>query len=115
MSDFRFEAFGRMAQEAAVRGLNMAATELRTRSIDKAPMDVGTLRGSAQVTPATPDDLEAGVSYDTPYAVRLHEHPEYHFQTDQNPNAQGKYLEEPLVEGAQDYVDIIARQMRGIS
>jgi len=34
------------------------------------------------------------VSYDTPYAARLHEHPEYNFQN----GRQGKYLEEPAMQ-----------------
>lgn len=114
MADFRFEEFARQAQEAAVRGLNMAATELRTDSVGLAPMDTGALRGTAQVTPATEGDLEAGVSFDGPYAVHLHEHPEYNFQKDHNPDAQGKYLEQPLVDNAQKYVNVVAGQFRGI-
>lgn len=35
---------------------------------------------------------EAIVSYDTPYAVRLHEHPEYNF----NPPGEGKWLERAM-------------------
>lgn len=115
MADFRFEAFAAMAKDAAVRGLNMAATQLKTDSVELAPTDIGTLRGSAAVTPAAPEDLQAGVSYDTPYAVRLHEHPGYNFQTDHNPKAQGKYLEEPLVENKNTYAGIIATQLRSIT
>lgn len=34
----------------------------------------------------------------TPYARRLYFHPEYNFQTKENPNAQGKWLE-PWIDG----------------
>lgn len=34
----------------------------------------------------------------TPYARRLYFHPEYNFQTKENPNAQGKWLE-PWING----------------
>lgn len=36
----------------------------------------------------------------TPYARRLYFHPEYNFQTKENQNAQGKWLE-PWISGAQ--------------
>lgn len=40
----------------------------------------------------------------TPYARRLYYHPEYHFSTDENPNAGGKWLEPYLAGGAKaDY------------
>lgn len=109
------EEYERSLRRALVRGLNMAAIELRKRVIDQVPMsNVGTLAGSAQVVPATESDLEAGVSLDTPYAVRLHEHPEYNFRHDINPNAKGKYLEDPLMNGADDYYGIIAAQIRAV-
>lgn len=39
-------------------------------------------------------DVKGSVYYDTAYAVRLHEHPEYHF----NNGRKGKYLEDNLLK-----------------
>ena len=40
----------------------------------------------------------------TPYARRLYYHPEYNFQTDENPNARGKWYEDWLPGGiSQDF------------
>ena len=52
-------------------------------------------------------DVKAGsvkVVSDTPYAKRLYFHPEYHFSTEENPNAGGAWFE-PYISGAKkDYV-----------
>lgn len=40
----------------------------------------------------------------TPYARKLYFHPEYHFHTDENPNAKGKWYEDWLPGGKEaDY------------
>ena len=39
------------------------------------------------------------LSSSTPYARRLYFHPEYHFDTGENPNAKGKWLEDWLPGG----------------
>ena len=38
------------------------------------------------------------ISSNTPYARRLYFHPEYHFRTDNNPNAQGRWFD-PWING----------------
>lgn len=52
------------------------------------PHDEGTLQGTGTVT-LHKIKLTGYVSYNTPYAVRLHEHPEYNFQR----GRRGKWLE----------------------
>lgn len=52
------------------------------------PHDKGDLQASGQVS-IDPNKLIGSVSYNTPYAIRLHEHPEYKFQK----GRQGKWLE----------------------
>lgn len=42
---------------------------------------------------------EATLVSSTPYARRLYYHPEYHFDTGENPNAKGKWYEDWLPEG----------------
>lgn len=39
------------------------------------------------------------LSTSSPYARRMYFHPEYHFQTDENPNAKGKWLDDWLPGG----------------
>lgn len=91
------------------RGINLAAERLLALSAERAPLDVGTLVGSGHVEPATTPEDGAAVVYDTPYAARLHEHPEYRFQN----GRQGKYLEGPAVENRKELGDIIRKQVQG--
>jgi hypothetical protein len=57
------------------------------------PHDKGTLQNSGTV-----QEIEdtVVVGYHTPYAARLHEHPEYHFQK----GRKGKFLSDPIVRNA---------------
>lgn len=72
---------------AAVIAVRKTAEILLEKSKDHVPHDKGTLENSGSVdyieTPPT-----ASVFYDTPYAIRLHEHPEYRFKG----KGQGKWL-----------------------
>jgi len=72
---------------AAVISVRKTAEILLEKSKDHVPHDKGTLENSGSVdyieTPPT-----ASVFYDTPYAIKLHEHPEYKFKG----KGQGKWL-----------------------
>lgn len=110
-----FEEVGQQILAAAQLGVDRAAEELLTQAVDRAPMDQNTLRNSASVSvplTARGGDPRADVVFDTPYAARLHEHPEYDFSTDANPNAQGKYLENAAVENRDVLRDIVGNQIR---
>lgn len=79
-----------------------AAEEVLNRANKIVPHDEGTLErsGDAQV-----DKGIGYVSYDTPYAIRLHEHPEYNFQE----GREGKWLEKTIKDkqtqkAARDYI-----------
>lgn len=103
-------AFGDVAdqvQAGVVRGMNLASEEMLSDAVDKAPTQTGALRSSGQAIHTDSIDEPAAVVFDTPYASRLHEHPEYDFSKDANPNAQGKYLESPALENRKKYGDII--------
>ena len=63
--------------------------ELLRLSAFEVPHDIGVLQ-STGVSKAQGEDWI--VAYNTPYAARLHEHPEYRFQK----GRKGKYLEDPL-------------------
>jgi hypothetical protein len=95
-----------------VRGMNKASEQMLADAVDKAPMQTGALRGSGQAVHAGNIEEPASVVFDTPYATRLHEHPEYNFSTDVNPNAQGKFLEEPALDNRATYGDIIRTEAR---
>lgn len=57
------------------------------------PHDEGTLQNSGTVEPVGGDFV---LGYHTPYAARLHEHPEYHFQK----GRKGKYISDPIQRNA---------------
>lgn len=67
--------------------------EIMRLSQQEVPHDKGTLQNSGNVEQIGEDVV---VGYHTPYAARLHEHPEYHFQK----GRKGKYLEDPIKRNA---------------
>lgn len=112
MGVFVNSGFGQFADDLTDRlllGETLAAHRLMALSTAVAPLEIGTLIGSAAVTPAEDPEEGAIVSYDTPYAARLHEHPEYNFQN----GRQGKYLEEPAMQNRAELGAIIARAVSG--
>jgi hypothetical protein len=94
----------------AQRGVMLAAHRLLALSTEGVPEQDGTLKNSAAVV--TPSDDQAGVVYDTPYAKRLHENPQYNFSKDENPNARGKWLELAADENRAELGDIIRTEAR---
>jgi hypothetical protein len=72
-----------------IQAIHNVATEILRLSAFQVPHDKGTLQNSGSV-----QDLkdESVVGYHTPYAARLHEHPEYAYQK----GRKGKYLEDPI-------------------
>ena len=77
------------AKKAPPRALLDIGNELLRLSQKEVPHDEGTLQNSGTVEEDGDDVL---VGYHTPYAHRLHEHPEYKFQK----GRKGKYLTDPL-------------------
>lgn len=57
------------------------------------PHDEGSLQNSGTVEVVNGDVV---IGYHEPYAARLHEHPEYHFQK----GRKGKYLTDPIIRNA---------------
>ncbi len=112
------------------------------------PLDRGTLRGSASVfvgkkrvgkgpepddpeaethVESTPppgfhgskDEIVAVVAFNTPYATRLHEHPEFEFGHTREKRGRepvqgtgGKYLERPLSDHREDYMKVVAGEIK---
>lgn len=100
---------------STAHGVTIAGERLLALSADLVPLDNGDLLRSGSVsTPLSSrgGDPEVQVVYDTKYAARLHEHPEYNFSTDSNPNAQGKYLENAALDNREELAEIIVEQIR---
>lgn len=84
--------------KAALKGMDKrerdsnieVAEEVLRLSQLEVPHDEGTLAGTGTVTDNYEGDVAVG--YNTPYAARLHEHPEYNFQK----GRKGKYLTDPI-------------------
>lgn len=88
-------------ENAAKKALGETAESLKT-TIEQAqviPFDVGTLQESMTVDKSLIDDGEIRITMSTPYARRLYFHPEYNFQTKNNPNAKAHWFEDWLPGG----------------
>lgn len=108
--------FGAVTDEILRRlvvGENKAAERGVALSVNLSPWDTGALADAHQVEPATDPVEGAQVVVDAPQAARLHEHPEYDFSTDANPNAQGKWVETAMLENKGELGAIIAKEVRG--
>lgn len=88
-------------------GENAAAERLLALSVVEVPHEWGTLSDSGTVEAATSPEEGAAVVFDTPYAARLHEHPEYNFQK----GRKGKYVEDPAMANRDELGAIIAEKV----
>ncbi|WP_030271193.1 hypothetical protein [Streptomyces sp. NRRL B-24484] len=91
----------------AALGLFAAAEHVLQRSRERVPIEEGTLERSG-VASINEQQLTAAVSYDTQYAVRVHE--DMNARHDAGRSA--KYLERPLAEEAGTVKQIIAAAVR---
>ena len=80
----------RVVKAGSRKALWSALDYLAAQSKEQVPLDQGTLKFSCAVD-VNADGTEGTVSYDTPYAVRWHEH-DANFQR----GRKKKYLEDPL-------------------
>ncbi|MCT9090590.1 hypothetical protein N4G70_17255 [Streptomyces sp. ASQP_92] len=94
-------------RQAAARGLLLAAEHTLAASRQRVPINEGTLERSGAAS-VDEQNLTAAVSYDTPYAVRVHED----MTARHLPGRRAKYLESVLPEVADDVQALIAAQVR---
>lgn len=88
--------------EDAMIALEKTAEALKTEVIQAQviPFDTGNLQGeSFFINRANAEFGEVSLVHSTPYARRLYFHPEYNFQTTENPNARGEWYEDWLEGG----------------
>lgn len=88
------ENLPRALDRGAQKGTLDAAFEAMRLSQLEVPHDEGTLQNSGTVEAMPNGDIVLG--YHTPYAARLHEHPEYRFQR----GRKGKYISDPINRNA---------------
>lgn len=85
---------GTSAKSSSQKSILSIGYEIMRLSQQEVPHDKGTLQNSGNVQQIGEDVV---VGYHTPYAARLHEHPEYKFQK----GRKGKYLEDPITRNAE--------------
>lgn len=98
----------KLVDEASGQGVVRAAEAILDDAYPFVPFEDGDLRDSG-IAQQNRDSggrfvAEAIVSYDTPYAVHLHEHPEYNFSG----SGQGKWLEHAMQRRASKLLSDIA-------
>ena len=89
--------------QAAVTALEMTAEALHTEVVQAQvfPFDTGNLQNeSTFVDYSEAKDGKATLISSTPYARRLYYHPEYNFQSKENPNAKGHWYEDWMQGGS---------------
>lgn len=96
--------FGKIRQlsQAAVTALKMTADALHTEVVQAQimPFETGSLQNESTFVDYS-ESAQGKVTLvsSTPYARRLYYHPEYNFQTDENPFAGGQWYEPWLPGG----------------
>ena len=97
-----------LAIASAEKGGHEAAEGGAEKVLEKAnehvPLLSGTLEGTGTVSTA---GSEAAISYDTVYAARLHEHPEYNFRG----QGRGRWLQD-AVDEHEGVLEAMAESMR---
>jgi len=100
--------FGDNVEKALDRALKISGLDLLGKTKLEVPLDRSTLMMSGNYKPVnTLGEKAVQVGYNTPYALRLHEHPEYKFKG----GRKGKFLSDPLKKNASKYEGFIRKQI----
>ena len=96
------------AKQAALEIARQTAEIVKGEAVNRAPLEDGPLRNSATVT-----ELENGaeISFNTPYAVVMHESQNY---TPSHAGTGPNYLRGPLLEAESKYHEDIAAALKAI-
>jgi hypothetical protein len=101
--------FTKKVVEALVDASQDAIDIIANESEQQVPLQYGTLRDSWEVLPLK-NEIGFMIGYHTPYASRLHEHPEYNFRN----GRKGKFLEDPIEQNLGDYQGKYIDKLRSI-
>lgn len=109
----------RQLEQAQVTALEQTAEALHTEVVQAQvmPFDAGALQNEGTfVDYSESRQGKVSIISNTPYARRLYFHPEYHFQTKENPNARGKWYTDWLPGGKKsDFaIDTYKRIYKGL-
>lgn len=96
-------------ERASVVGLQAGGEFLLGEAIKIVPFDEGDLQRSGNVSSNGVDTVN--VSFNTPYAARLHENPQFNFQN----GRQGKFLETPIKQQSGQAFEVMAREIRRVT
>lgn len=91
--------------QAQVKALEQTAEALHTEVVQAQviPRDAGTLQNKKTfVDYSQSQNGTVSIIHEGPYARRLYFHPEYNFQTVENPNAKGRWFEDWLPGGKEE-------------
>lgn len=97
----------RQTDKIEMSALNEMAGELLRLSSREVPHDEGILQSSGNIYQDLTDRETINIGYHTPYAARLHEHPEYKFQK----GRKAKYLQDPLLHNLTKWLTIYAGEL----
>lgn len=99
-------------QEATKRAITEVGLDLKGKAIERAPVDTGDLRGSCFVTNEGSNGqiYKAKVGFSEPYAMEQHENMQYRHPRGGGP----KYLENPLKENTEKYIDYVKEAVRRV-
>lgn len=103
-------AAGKAIRGAVVLGLRKWAEYVLQQSREIVPLDEATLERSG-VASVDERELEAAVSYDTPYAVVQHENMEYRHA----PGRTAKYLERPWFASQELALGLVGKEIRKVT
>lgn len=101
---FNFEVAHQRIRAATTDGLLDAAEIVKQEAIQRAPLDTGYLRNTAE---AQAEGNEAAVSFDGEYAVIQHEAVGFHHQ-----DGEAKYLENSVIAKQAEVAAVIAQSIR---
>lgn len=104
LDDAVFAQLEEAAQQAAVATMEALKTEIITAQV--MPFDTGDMQNNH--TFVMPLEMGSRLEVDAPQARRHYFHPEYNFQTVNNPNAQGEWFRHWLEGG--EYADFVPQR-----
>lgn len=104
-----------IAKAAAMSALRDGAEAILTESQDEVPHATGTLMRSGTVTEA-PTEQAVYISYNTPYAVKMHEDLTLRHPDPKNPisstGRNAKYLENPFNRNINKVLKLVERRVK---
>lgn len=100
----------KLMNEALTSGIKDACEYILQESNKIAPIDEGTLIRSGNIDVESSPKPKGCIYYDTPYAIRLHENPQYSFQN----NREGKYLEKTVKDERKAVQRFLSQRLKGV-